>query len=435
MIEPMPEPDVSTPTPHPSQVRVLAGPSCAAAVTVKHEAPATEAPTAEPDPKKGWASVGALALGAFVIVMTETLPVGLLPELADGLDVSLGPAGLTVLVPGFSAAVAAPLFYLGSGRFNRRKLILVLGLTVLVSNAVVAIAPNFAVVLAARLVFGATLGAFWTVVSPIGPKLVGPAAGTRAITIIAAGISGGMVVGLPAGQFLGNLVGWRLTFAIAAAATLLVVAIQALVLPSIPSGGTTHAHDLVDVVKRPAARFGMAAGAVAFTGQIAAWTYITPFLVEYTDLSSGGIALLYVIYGVGGILGSIIAGSLFRREVIGSFAAAAAVVAALLIALAFAVAGPWLTGLLLVLWGLFWGIVNPGTLVWLLDAAPGTPEAASAVNVTNLQVAVGVGSGLGAFLVSTTSLQIVFLTGGLIVLASSVVAAVSTRFVTLARRA
>lgn len=430
----MTAPDVSTPTQHPAEVHVLSASSCSAAVTIKHAAVATDGPATAPDRRQGWISVGALALGAFVIVMTETLPVGLLPQLADGLDVSLGPAGLTVLVPGFSAAVAAPLFFLGSGRFNRRPLILGLGLTVMLSNAVVAVAPNFYMVLAARLVFGATLGAFWTVVSPVGPKLVGPAAGTRAITIIAAGISGGMVVGLPAGQFLGNLVGWRLTFAIAAAATLLIVAVQALVLPSIPSEGRADAHDLVDVVKRPAARFGMAAGAVAFTGQIAAWTYITPFLVENTDLSSDGIALLYVIYGVGGIAGSIIAGSLFRRGVISSFAGAAAVVAALLLALAFAGTGPLLTGVLLVLWGLFWGIVNPGTLVWLLESAPGTPEAASAVNVTNLQVAVGVGSGLGALLVSTTSLQFVFFTGGLIVLASAVLAAVSARFVTLTPR-
>ena len=379
-------------------------------------------------------SVGALALGAFVIVMTETLPVGLLPQIADGLHVSLGLAGLVVLVPGFSAAVSAPLFFLGSGRFNRRSVILVLGLTVLVSNAVVAVAPNFVLVLIARMVFGATLGAFWTVVSPVGPKLVGAARGTRAITIIAAGISAGTVVGLPAGQFLGNLVGWHLTFAIAAVATLLVVVAQALVLPGIAPDGRTHLRDLVGVVTRRAARFGMAAGAVVFIGQFTAWTYITPFLMDHTHLSSGAISLLYVIYGCAGIAGSLIAGSLFKRGVIGSFAGAATVVAALLVGLACAGTIPWLAGLLLVLWGLFWGIVNPGTLVWMLAAAPQAPEAASAVNVTNLQVALAAGSGLGAILVSSTTLQTVFLTAGFTVLASAVLAAVATRVVTLARR-
>jgi predicted MFS family arabinose efflux permease len=105
-----------------------------------------------------------------------------------------------VLVPGFSAAVSAPLFFLGSGRFNRRSVILVLGVTVLVSNAVVAVAPNFVLVLIARMLFGATLGAFWTVVSPVGPKLVGPVGGTRAITIIAASIQAGRWWGSPRGS-------------------------------------------------------------------------------------------------------------------------------------------------------------------------------------------------------------------------------------------
>jgi predicted MFS family arabinose efflux permease len=424
----------ATPTRHPRQVRVVAASSCAAAVSTRSAATDAAAPAVELGSRRGWVSVGAVALGAFVIVMTETLPVGLLPQIAGGLHVSLGLAGLMVLVPGFSAAVSAPLFFLGSSRFNRRSVILILGLAVLVSNAIVAVAPNFVLALIARMIFGATLGAFWTVVSPLGPKLVGPAGGTRAITIIAAGISGGTVVGLPAGQFLGDLVGWRLTFAIAAASVLLVVVVQMVVLPSIPPDGRTHLRDLVGVVARRAARFGMAAGAVVFIGQFAAWTYITPFLMDRTHLSSGVISLLYVIYGCGGIVGSVVAGSLFKRGVIGSFAGAATVVAALVIGLACAGTLPWLAGMLFVVWGLFWGIVNPGTLVWILDAAPETPEAASAVNVTNLQIALAAGSGLGAILVSSTTLQTVFLTAGFIVLASAVLAGVATRFVTLTRR-
>ena len=423
----------ATPTRGTPRVRVVLASSCSAAVPTQ-PAPAGGATGAAPGSRRGWASVGALALGAFVIVMTETLPVGLLPQIADGLHVSLGLAGLMVLVPGISAAIAAPLFFLGSGRFDRRSVIVVLGLMVLVSNAVVAVAPNFVLVLIGRSLFGATLGAFWTVVAPIGPKLVGAAGGTRAITIIAAGISGGTVVGLPAGQFLGNLVGWRLTFAIAAAATLLVAVVQTVVLPGIPPDARTHLADLVGVVTRRAARFGMAAGATVFIGQFAAWTYVTPFLIEHTHLSSSTISLLYVMYGCGGIVGSLAAGSLFKRGVIGSFSGAAVVVAALLIALATVGTLPWLAGLLLVLWGLFWGIVNPGTLVWILDAAPETPEAASAVNVTNLQIAVAAGSGLGALLISSTTVQTVFLTAGIVILAAALLAAVAPRFVTLVQR-
>lgn len=426
----------STPTRHAPQMRIVTASSCSAAVPCQPAAAraSTQTAVAEPGSRRGWASVGAVALGAFVVVMTETLPVGLLPKIAEGLHVSLGLAGLMVLVPGLSAAVSAPLFFLGSGRLNRRPVILVLGLTVLLSNAVVAVAPNFALVLIARMLLGATIGAFWTVVSPVGPKLVGPAGGTRAITIIAAGISGGTVVGLPAGQILGNLIGWRLTFATAGAATLLVVVAQAILLPSIPPDKSTHVRDLTNTVSRRAVQFGMAAGAVVFIGQFAAWTYVTPFLTDHTHLSSGVITLLFVIYGCGGIVGSLVAGSLFKRGVIGSFVGSTTAVAAMPIGLASTGTLPWLAGLLLALWGLIWGIANPATLVWLLDAAPENQEAASAVNVTNLQVSLALGSALGAILVSTTTLQTVFFVAGFTVLGSSVLAAVAGRFVTLRGR-
>ncbi|MFB7286731.1 MFS transporter [Actinacidiphila glaucinigra] len=432
----MTETKYSTPTSHAPQMRIVTASSCSAAVPCQPAAAraSTQTPVAQPGSRRGWASVGAVALGAFVVVMTETLPVGLLPKIAEGLHVSLGLAGLMVLVPGLSAAVSAPLFFLGSGRLNRRPVILVLGLTVLISNAVVAVAPNFALVLIARMLLGATIGAFWTVVSPVGPKLVGPAGGTRAITVIAAGISGGTVVGLPAGQILGNLIGWRFTFATAGAATLLVVVAQAILLPSIPPDKSTHVRDLVKTVSRRAVQFGMAAGAVLFIGQFAAWTYVTPFLTDHTDLSSGVITLLFVVYGCGGIVGSLVAGSLFKRGVIGSFVGSTTAVAAMLIGLASAGTLPWLAGLLLALWGLIWGIANPATLVWLLDAAPENQEAASAVNVTNLQVSLALGSALGAILVSTTTLQTVFFVAGFTVLGSGVLAAVAGRFVTLAGR-
>lgn len=416
-------------------LRVVTSSSCSAAVAVQSETVDHRGPAGKPpDVRRGWASVGALALGAFIIVMTETLPVGLLPDIAGGLSVSVSVAGLMVLAPGISSAISAPMFFLHSGRFNRRPLILLLGLTVLVSNAVVAVSPNFAVVLLARIAFGATLGAFWTVVSPIGPKLVGAESGTRAITIIAAGISGGTVVGLPAGQFLGNHIGWRLTFAVATLATLIVVLVQALVLPSIASGKRTRVNDLTEVVKRPIARFAMAAGATAFIAQFTAWTYITPFLIDRTHLTSGVISALYVAYGIAGMSGSLVAGWLFKRNVITTFAGAATTVAVLVLCLAWTGAYPSSAATLFVLWGLFWGIVNPGTLVWMLESSPGAPEAASAVNVTNLQVALAVGSGLGALLVSSASLQTAFFAGGLIMFVAAGTALVAARVAARARR-
>lgn len=157
--------------------------------------------------RRAWLAVTSVALGAFVIVTTEFIPVGFLPRIAASLDVSLGAAGLMILVPGLSAAIAAPLMFVRAGKVDRRKVIAGLGGLVALSNATAAIAPDFAVVLFGRILLGVAIAGFWTVATPVGPKLVGRRAGTKATSIILAGVSAGTVVGLPAGEVLGNLLG------------------------------------------------------------------------------------------------------------------------------------------------------------------------------------------------------------------------------------
>ncbi len=391
------------------------------------EAVPTAAPGAtEPGTTRdGWLAVAAVALGAFVIVTTEFLPVGFLPRIAGSLHVSLGLAGLMVLVPGLSAAAAAPLLFAGAGQANRRTVILALDLLVLVSNGIASIAPDFAVVVAARVLLGIAIAGFWTVVTPVGPKLVGPARGTRAISIIVAGVSAGTVVGLPAGLFLGNLLGWRGTFAATAGAALVVVAAQAAVLPSIAPDGHTTIRDLTGVLSLPFARLGLIASAVVFIGQFSASTYITPFLLDHARLHSGLVSGLLAGYGCGGILGTLTGGRLVARSLVGSFAGSAIAVAVLLLGLSFAGNTAWLVSILVAAWGLAWGIMPLAAQVWMLQAAPRAQEAASAVNVTNLQISIALGSALGGILVDSASLQTVYITAASITLAAGLLATTS----------
>jgi hypothetical protein len=178
----------------------------------------------------------------------------------------------------------------------------------------------------------------------------------------------------------------------------------------------------------------MAAGAVAFIGQFTAWTYITPFLMEHTHLSSGVLpAVRHLrLWWHRRLTRRRIAvqapGDRQLRRGGGSGGRAAhrageyghCTLAGWPVARA---VGPVL------------GNRGPGNAgLWILDAAPETPEAASAVNVTNLQIALAAGSGLGAILVSSTTLRTVFLTAGFIVLAAAVLSAVAALSETLARR-
>ncbi|GAA1286915.1 MFS transporter [Planotetraspora silvatica] len=360
-----------------------------------------------------------LALGAAIIVTTEFTPVGFLPDVSRDLDVSLGTAGLMVFVPGLSAAVAAPLVIVGAGRLDRRLLIVALGVLVLLSNAVAAVAPDFGVVVLARVFLGVAIGGFWAVVPSLGFRLAGPQAGTRATSIILAGLSAGTVIGLPAGQFFGDLIGWRLTFAASAVLAVLIVIGQLAVLPAITAAGRmTFAH-LGEVFRVPIARTILVAGGVATTGQFAASTFVTPFLLQKAHLGSGFATLLFIGYGLAGIVGTLAGPALVERNrmlAFGGAAAAFGIVLALLPALAGA---PVVVSVLIGAWGILWGLVPLALQTHMLTATPDTPEAASAIFITVMQLAIAIGSGLGGILVDSAGLSVVFVVSGITAIASA----------------
>jgi predicted MFS family arabinose efflux permease len=360
-------------------------------------------------------------------VTMEFIPVGFLPQIAGSLHVSLGLAGLMVVVPGLSAAVSAPLIFAGARQVNRRTMIVTLGGLVAASNAVASAAPDFGVVLLGRALLGVAIAGFWTVVTPVGPKLVGTRAGTRAISFIVAGVSAGTVIGLPAGHALGNLLGWRLTFAAAAGAGLLIVAAQLVLLPGIPADGHTRLRDLGGVFRIPSARTGLIATAVMFTGQFAASTYITPLLAGHARMSAPEVTALFFAYGTAGIIGTLIGSRLVARSRTGTFAGAGLTVGVILIILPVLGTAHLAVGIVIVAWGLTWGLIPLAAQVWMLRSDPQAQEAASAANVSNMQIAIAAGSALGGLLIDSAGLTTVYTAAGSIALASAAFALIASR--------
>jgi predicted MFS family arabinose efflux permease len=371
-----------------------------------------------------WLAVFSLALGAAMIVTSEFIPVGFLPNVADDLHVSLGLAGLMVLVPGLTAAVAAPVAIVAAGDLDRRLMIVLLGLLVVVSNALAAAAPTFAVVLVARVFLGIAIGGFWAVVPPLGFRLVGPEAGTRATSIILSGLSAGTVVGLPAGQLFGNLIGWRATFAVAAVAAFGFAATQLVLLPRIPSNGNMRFRHLTRVLHVPIARTTLVAGAVVTIGQFSASTFLTPFLRDEADMGSHLVTALFLGYGLAGIAGTLLGSALVARSRIWTLVGASSAFGAIVLILPSVTAAPFVVGAMLVAWGLIWGLVPLSLQTLMLTATPETPEASAAVLMSLLQLAIAVGSALGGLLVDFSGLDAVYVVGGATAIVAGFVALV-----------
>lgn len=253
---------------------------------------------------RAWLAVASVATGAFVVIATEFLPIGLLGRIAADTHVSVGTAGLTVAIPGAIAAVAAPSITLMANKTDRRWLLIGFAALVMLSNAIVALASSFAIILAGRVLLGISVGGFWTFAVASGRRLVTEAQGSRATALIIAGISIGTVVGVPLGTALGALAGWRFAFgcvSVFAAGTILC---QLPLLSSLPNREAVSFGSLMKLFRVSAMAIGFLASALIAAGHFTAYTCLEPFLSRVVQLTPSRISWTLASYGAAGIAGT-----------------------------------------------------------------------------------------------------------------------------------
>ncbi len=361
-----------------------------------------------------WAPVMLVALGAFIVVTSEFLPIGLLTPIAKTLGVSDGRAGLMVTIPGLVAALSAPTMTILAGRLDRRTVMLGLGGLLVASNFAAALAPNFAVMMVARVLFGVSLGGFWTIAVALGGRLVPPGQAARAMTIILAGISTAMVAGVPVGTVIANLAGWRAAFLVAGGVALVVAVGQLMVLPSIAPPRIPGLRQLTELFRLRDARLGLFTVAFVIAGHFAAYTYLRPFM-EDSSMSPAHVSMLLLTYGCAGIAGNFIGGAAASRNLRGSLTAIIVILALVILLMpVFGRQQPALTFLLIV-WGLAYGGAPITLQLWVFKAAAHAIEGGAAMLVFTYQIFIAFGSVLGGQIVDDLGTSAVMWTGGALV--------------------
>lgn len=356
------------------------------------------APTASAS--SGWTAVVALAIAAFAMVSSEFLPVGLLPRMAPELGTSEGRAGLLVTLPGLLAAFAAPLVIALAGQIDRRKLLAVLVALLAVSNAIVAVSGSLLFALAGRVLLGLAVGGFWTIGGSLGPRLKPGAASARASAVILSGVSLGTVAGVPAGAWLGELLGWRWAFGASAVVSLLVLGLLWTALPSLPGDKTGHGlRDVPSLLKNGKIQLGLVAIVLVFVGQFASYTYISPFLLQVSGVAPTALGIILLGYGIAGFVGNLFGGWLASRNT-----RAAVVITGILLGMAIVLLtlfgrGLWTVLPITLLWGLGFGMLPIAMQTWMFSSAPRQIEAVQAVFVSIAQAAIGLGALIGGLLV------------------------------------
>ncbi|MFC5181441.1 MFS transporter [Actinomadura harenae] len=370
----------------------------------------TAAPPAPPRSRTpGWPAVLAVTMGIFSIVTTEILPVGLLTSIGSGFTVSDGTAGLMMTMPGYLAAVAAPVLTVATARLDRRLMLCACMLLLAVANVLAATAPAFWAMLLSRVLVGVVIGGFWSIAAGLADRLVAPSQVRRATAVIFSSVPLGSVFGVPLGTLIGDAAGWRTSFAVMAALSLTVLLALAVVLPPLPAGRATRL-----TVLRGALRSGGTWRALVFTvlivlAHFGAYTYVTPFLKQVTHAPPTAFLL---VYGVAGVAGNFLGGLTVARRPVLTSAAAATLIASATLALPTFGDDTVGAAVLLTLWGIGYGAVPVCSQAWFAAATPETPEAASVLFTASFQATLSTGALAGGLVVDRTSPSTVMLLGG-----------------------
>jgi predicted MFS family arabinose efflux permease len=336
-----------------------------------------------------------------VYVAAETLPVGLLPQIAEGLNVGESAVGLLLTSYAVVAAVTTIPLTAITMRIPRHRLIAGTVAVFVVSQLAAAAAPSFGALTLARLVCALAHGVFWSVLTPVAARLVPPGRAGRATALVFAGNSLAIVIGVPLGTAVGQLLGWRVAIAAFAAAGALALTALLVVLPALPAlpkdlatrtGAQLRAAATI-IRSRPVAAV-CAITVLLVVGHFAAYTYIAPLLRRDGGPEGLGLSALLLGYGVAGLLGNLVVGRLVDRRPGPLLAGMIAVIVAALTVLAFTPPDP-VTALAVLAWGAAFTASPVCLQAAILRVAPDARDAASAVYVVAFQIGIGAGALLG----------------------------------------
>lgn len=350
--------------------------------------------------KPAWAAVVSLTFGVFGLVTAEFLPASLLTPMAADIGVSVGAAGQAVTATAVVGAIAGLAAAIVTRGIDRRIVIWSLTSLLIFSSALAAVATTLPTLLVARVLLGIGLGAFWSMVAAIAMRLVPPSAMPKAMSLIFTGVSIATVSAAPIGAYVGNLLGWRVVFWIAALIGVATLVIQMAVLPRLPARGSPDIRTLFRLLGRPSIALVLAGIVVVISGHFAGFTYVRPFLEQIPQLSVEAISLVLLAYGVGGFFGNLVGGAITARSAKASVIFGALTIALMGLGLLLVGSSPVASAVAVGLWGFAFGALPVGFQTWLVRVAPEEEaESAGGLLVAAFQVAIASGAIFGGLLV------------------------------------
>lgn len=249
-----------------------------------------------------------LTIGGFGIGMTEFVMMGILPDIATSLQISIPQAGHLISAYALGVVLGAPLLVGFAGNYPPKKILLGLMALFTFCNALSSFAPNYELMMVTRLLSGLPHGAFFGVGAVVASRLANKGKEAQAISMMFAGLTVANIIGVPLGTYIGHTMSWRITFLIIAAVGLItLVSIQKL-LPVMPVANQTNLRKDLKLFTHVEPWIILGITAIGTGGLFAWFSYIAPLLTEVAHFGSNQITWILVLAGLGMAVGNLIAG-------------------------------------------------------------------------------------------------------------------------------
>ncbi len=290
-------------------------------------APTTSTPSATPPADELLSSrrvalaTTALAVGGFAIGTTEFVTMGLLPEMAEGVSVSIPKAGHVISAYALGVVVGAPVIAIFGARLPRRALLVALMVAFTAANLTSALAQGYGQLFGARFLSGIPHGAYFGLASLVAASLVTPARRGRAVSRIMLGLPVATVIGVPAGTWMGQHLGWRSAYGAVAVIGVITVLLVLFLVPSRPGDREATGRRELAAFREPQVWLTLMVGAVGFGGMFAMYSYIAPIVTDVAGLPKGLVPVYLLAFGVGAFAGTWLGGRLADWSVLRSLVA------------------------------------------------------------------------------------------------------------------
>ncbi|WP_326583277.1 MFS transporter [Streptomyces sp. NBC_00481] len=338
----------------------------------------------------------ALAVGAFGIGTTEFVIMGLLPEVAADLGISIPAAGHLVSAYALGVVIGAPLLAAVTSRLPRRKVLIGLMALFVAGNALSALAPDEHWLLAARFLSGLPHGAFFGVGAVVATGLVAPERKARSVSLMFLGLTIANVAGVPVATLVGQHFGWRITFLGVSAIGLAAIASLALLLPHDRAAAPTAGlRGELGALRSLPVWLALGTTVAGFGALFSAYSYITPMLTHSAGFAGTSVTLLLALFGVGATIGNLAGGRLADHSLRGTLFGGLASLIVVLALFPVLMSAQWSAALAVLLLGTAAFATGSPLQLMVMEKAATAPSLASSANQAAFNLANAGGAWIG----------------------------------------